>query len=95
LWLRVSKSGRPNLANAKKEGIDFNQTFTLAPVTSHDAQLIFDIMDSCSDPKWRGTCKVCVRNDLADQLDSNKTLPVLVRFTATGSDGKFEPDPSA
>ena len=92
---QVSKSGRPNLASAKKEGIDFNQTFTLAPVTSHDAQLIFDIMDSCSDPKWRGTCKVCVRNDLADQLDSNKTLPVLVRFTATGSDGKFEPDPSA
>ena len=91
---QVSKSGRPNLANAKKEGIDFNQTFTLAPVKSHDAQLIFDIMDSGSDPKRRGTCKVHLR-DLADQLDSNKTLPVLVRSTATGSDGKFEPDPNA
>ena len=86
---QVSKSGRAN-SNTRAIGIDFNQTFTLAPVKTHDAQLIFDIMDSGADPKRRGTCKIHLR-DLADQLDSNKTLPVLVR----SSDGRFEPDKAA
>jgi len=88
---QVSKAGRANAASTK-QAIDFNQTFTLAPVKSHDAQLIFDIMDAGADPKRRGTCKMHLR-DLADQMDSNKTLPILVR--QAGADGKFEAEPNA
>eukprot|EP00615_Pteridomonas_danica_P017075 CAMPEP_0114395860 /NCGR_PEP_ID=MMETSP0102-20121206/13194_1 /TAXON_ID=38822 ORGANISM="Pteridomonas danica, Strain PT" /NCGR_SAMPLE_ID=MMETSP0102 /ASSEMBLY_ACC=CAM_ASM_000212 /LENGTH=435 /DNA_ID=CAMNT_0001556409 /DNA_START=289 /DNA_END=1596 /DNA_ORIENTATION=- len=88
----VSKPGRPSPNSDKKFSIDFNQTFTLAPIKSHEAQLIFDIMDGGADPKRRGTCKLHLR-DLADQLDQNKTLNVLVR--QSGPDGKFEPDTSA
>jgi hypothetical protein len=90
---QVSKPGRANAASSK-QAIDFNQTFTLAPVKSHDAQLIFDLMDAGADPKRRGTCKVHLR-DLADQLDSNKTLPILVRQGGGGSEGKFEAEPGA
>jgi len=89
---QVSKPGRPSPNSDKKFSIDFNQTFTLAPIKSHEAQLIFDIMDGGADPKRRGTCKLHLR-DLADQLDQNKTLNVLVR--QSGPDGKFEPDTSA
>jgi hypothetical protein len=87
---QVSKPGRPSSSD-KKFAIDFNQTFTLAPIKSHEAQLIFDIMDGGADPKRRGTCKLHLR-DLADQLDQNKTLNILVR---QGAEGKFEPDASA
>ena len=64
---QVSKAGKPNADSTKAHPIDFNQTFTLAPVKTHDAQLIFDLMDSGSDPKRRGTCKLHLR-DLADQV---------------------------
>ena len=89
---QVSKPGRPSAAASSKGEIDFNQTFTLAPIKSHDAQLIFDIMDAGADPKRRGTCKMHLR-DLADQMDTNKTLSIMVR--QSGPDGKFEPDPTA
>lgn len=89
---QVSKAGRAN-ATSTKQAIDFNQTFTLAPVKSHDAQLIFDLMDAGADPKRRGTCKIHLR-DLADQLDSNKTLPILVR-QGGGAEGKFEAEEGA
>lgn len=65
---QVSKAGRPNPDSSKQFPIDFNQTFTLAPIKSHDAQLIFDIMDAGADPKRRGTCKMHLR-DLADQVE--------------------------
>jgi len=87
---QVSKPGRASAH--KKNAIDFNQTFTLAPVKTHEAQLVFDIMDQAADPKRRGTCKLHLR-DLISQLEANMTLNVLVR--EPGPEGTFAPEATA
>merc|ERR1711879_551171 len=56
-----------------KGDMDFNETFTLAPVRTHKADVFFDIMDSSTDPKRRATCYISL-SKLADQKEKEKII---------------------
>merc|ERR1719198_2793680 len=66
----TSKRGRPTRVKGE---IEFEELFTLAPVKSHKADIFFDIMDSSTDPKRRGTAFLSLAK-LSDQLLHHKAI---------------------
>lgn len=66
----TSKRARPTRT---KGDMEFNEIFTLAPVRTHKADLYFDIMDSSTDPKRRGTCYISLAK-LSDQKEKEKII---------------------
>lgn len=71
----TSKRGRPTRAKGE---IEFEELFTLAPVKTHGADLFFDLMDSSTDPKRRGTAFLSLAK-LSDQLVHQKAIYISQR----------------
>jgi hypothetical protein len=66
----TSKRGRPTRTKGE---IDFEELFTMAPIKSHKADVFFDIMDSSTDPKRRGTAFLPL-SKLEDQMVHQKAI---------------------
>ena len=71
----TSKRGRPTRVKGE---IEFEELFTLAPVKTHKADIFFDIMDSSTDPKRRGTAFLSLAK-LSDQLVHQKAIYISQR----------------
>lgn len=67
-------------SNREEGALAFNQVFTMAPVRTQDAEVVFEVMEAVLSEgmRRRGTAKVHLR-ELADQEEKSRTLTVEVR----------------
>jgi len=94
---QVVYSGDPQVSKVGKQSnmsfvdaLDFNnEHFIFAPIISHHAKVVFYIMDQSASKKRQGRCEFSLEN-LSDQKDVSKSLPVRIRMTDGGNASSFE-----